>query len=71
MDFRTAAKIALFRNLFRGREDVLPRRLENPKTGKAGYAPMCLSEWVRGIRGEPRVKRGERPIHFGSIGPDH
>ena len=32
----TAAKIALFRNLFRGREDVLPRRWEYPKTGKAG-----------------------------------
>jgi hypothetical protein len=35
------AKIALFRRLFRGREDVFPRRWENPKTGKAGYAPMC------------------------------
>ncbi|MEW6202134.1 MAG: hypothetical protein AB1546_09175 [bacterium] len=30
-------KIALFRSLFRGREDVYPRRWENPKTGKSGY----------------------------------
>ena len=48
----TAAKIGLFRSLFRGREDVLPRRWENPKTGKAGYAPMCRNEWVRGVCGK-------------------
>lgn len=33
------AKIALFRSLFRGREDVYPRRFESRKTGRAGYAP--------------------------------
>jgi len=54
-----AAKIALFRSLFRGREDVLPRRWENPKTGKAGYAPQCRNEWVRGVCRKPRVKCGE------------
>jgi hypothetical protein len=57
----TAAKIALFRNLFRGREDVLPRRWENPKTGKAGYSPVCRNEWVRGVCGKPQVKCGECP----------
>jgi superfamily II DNA or RNA helicase len=57
----TAAKIKLFRSLFRGRGDVLPRRWENPKTGKAGYAPMCRNEWVRGICGKPRVRCGECP----------
>jgi hypothetical protein len=57
----TADKIALFRSLFRGREDVLPRRWENAKTGKAGYAPMCRNEWVRGICGKPQVKCGECP----------
>ena len=29
-------KIALFRSLFRGREDVYPRRFESVKTGTAG-----------------------------------
>ena len=29
-----AAKIALFRSLFRGRDDVYPRRFESRKTGK-------------------------------------
>ena len=42
-------KIALFRSLFRGREDVYPRRFESLKTGKKGYQPVCRNEWVRGI----------------------
>jgi len=37
-------KIALFRSLFRGREDVYPRRWES-KSGKAGYSPACPIEW--------------------------
>src|SRR5579872_6605602 len=57
----TTTKIALFRSLFRGREDVLPRRWENLKTGKAGYAPMCRNEWVRGVCGKPQVRCGECP----------
>ena len=28
------AKIALFRSLFRGREDIYPRRFESRKTGR-------------------------------------
>jgi superfamily II DNA or RNA helicase len=54
-------KIALFRSLFRGREDVLPRRWENPKTGNSGYAPVCQNEWVRGVCGKPQVKCGKCP----------
>ena len=41
------AKIALFRSLFRGREDVYARRFENLRTGKTGYAPACGNEWSR------------------------
>jgi hypothetical protein len=40
----TGEKIALFRNLFRGREEVFPRRWENPNSGKAGYSPVCRNE---------------------------
>jgi hypothetical protein len=50
------AKIALFRALFRGREDVYPRRFESRKTGKAGYQPVCGNEWVRGVCEKPRIK---------------
>jgi len=49
-------KIRLFRSLFRGREDVYPRRFESRKTGKSGYAPACSNEWVRGICEKPRIK---------------
>ncbi len=55
------AKIALFRSLFRGREDVYPRRFESRKTGKSGYAPACANEWLRGICEKPRVKCAECP----------
>jgi len=37
------AKIALFRALFRGREDVYPRRFESRKMGKVGYQPTCAN----------------------------
>jgi superfamily II DNA or RNA helicase/very-short-patch-repair endonuclease len=50
------AKIALFRSLFRGREDVYARRFESRKTGKSGYAPACGNEWVRGICEKPRIR---------------
>jgi len=52
-------KIALFRSLFHGREDVYPRRFESRKTGRAGYAPVCSNEWVKGICEKPRIKCSE------------
>ncbi|MBP0975003.1 MAG: NAD(P)H-dependent oxidoreductase [Oscillospiraceae bacterium] len=42
-------KIALFRSLFRGREDVYALRYENPKNGKNGYTPVCENKWKPGI----------------------
>lgn len=47
--FSSEEKVALFRSLFRGREDVFPRRWENPKTGRSGYAPACSNEWLVGV----------------------
>ena len=55
------AKIALFRSLFRGRDDVYPRRFESRKTGKSGYAPACANEWVTGLCEKPRMKCAECP----------
>jgi superfamily II DNA or RNA helicase/very-short-patch-repair endonuclease len=55
------AKIALFRTLFRGREDVYPRRFESRKTGKTGYQPVCANEWVRGVCEKPRIKCTDCP----------
>lgn len=38
-------KIAIFRRLFRGREDVYPVRWENQRTGKSGYSPAIKNKW--------------------------
>ena len=35
-------KVALFRSLFCGREDVYPTQWKNAKTGRTGYAPGLL-----------------------------
>ncbi len=49
-------KINLFRLLFRGREDVYPKRFESRRTGKSGYQPHCANEWLRGVCGKPKIK---------------
>ena len=54
-------KIRLFRSLFRGREDLYARRFESRKSGKAGYAPACANEWVRGVCEKPRIACAECP----------
>lgn len=50
------AKITLFHTLFRGREDVYPRRFASAKTDRSGYQPACQNEWVRGICKKPKIK---------------
>src|SRR3989338_9845322 len=49
-------KIALFRSFFKGRDDVYPRRFENYRTKKSGYAPACGNEWVPGVCAKPKIK---------------
>jgi hypothetical protein len=49
-------KVAFFRGLFRGREDVHARRFESLKTGKKGYQPVCRNEWVSGICEKPKTR---------------
>lgn len=56
-----AEKIACFRSLFRGRDDVYARRFENARSGRSGYSPACGNEWVRGVCEKPRVKCSECP----------
>jgi len=48
-------KIALFRSLFRGREDVFAKRWQN-KLGLSGYSPCCENEWKYGLCQKPRIK---------------
>jgi superfamily II DNA or RNA helicase len=54
-----AEKIILFRSLFKGREDVFPKRWINARSGKSGYAPACANEWVRRFCSKPKIKCGD------------
>jgi len=65
-------KVALFRQLFRGREDLYPTRFVS-KTGKAGYAPACSNKFEAGLCQLPTVKCGDcsnqafRPVDDGVV----
>lgn len=52
-----AGKVALFRSLFRGRQDLFPIRFVSRKTGR--YAPACTNKFAPGVCELPRVKCGE------------
>jgi len=52
-----AAKTALFRSLFRGRDDVYAKRWESTR-GTTGYSPVCANEWRAGLCEKPKVKCG-------------
>jgi hypothetical protein len=59
------SKIALFRALFRGRDDVYPRRFESRRTGNSGYSPACGNEWAQDLCEKPRIKCSACPHqHF-------
>lgn len=59
------ARIALFCSLFRGREDIYPRRFESLKTGRSGYQPVCGNEWARNLCDKRQVRCAECPNrHF-------
>lgn len=59
-DSPTADKVALFRSLFRGREDIYPVRWES-KAGRTGYSPACANEWVPVVCEKPRIKCADCP----------
>ena len=49
--------VALYRELFYGRQDVFAVRWDNEKAGTHGYAPKCKNEWDRNICGKSmRIK---------------
>ena len=53
-------KISIFRNLFKGREDVFAKYWESSRTGKKGYSPVCKNEWVPHICRKPCEKCGNK-----------
>ncbi len=54
-------KVALFRGLFQGREDVFARRWFSSSSGKSGYQPVCAREWNREYCDKKRYKCAECP----------
>ncbi len=54
-------KVALFRSMFQGREDVFARRWFSPTTGKSGYQPVCAREWNREYCDKKKFKCAECP----------
>ncbi|MDO9103427.1 MAG: DEAD/DEAH box helicase family protein [Methylovulum sp.] len=55
-------KISLFRSLFKGRDDVYPKRWVNSKTGISGYSFACSNEWKPNIcrkNDKPPIKCGD------------
>ncbi len=61
-------KVALFASIFRGRQDVFPRRWERPGKGRSGWAPRCSNELVPGACAKPRVRCGEC-LHQAFVAP--
>jgi hypothetical protein len=47
--------VALFRHLFRGRDDVYALRWQSNSNGRSGYAPACANAWRPGICEKPRI----------------
>ena len=62
---RARKRIALFRSLFRGREDVYARRWDNPD-GRSGYSPAALKDWkaINSSRPEDRKKVDQHTRKF-------
>lgn len=54
-------KVALFRSLFRGREDVFARRWQSHDGSKSGYQPVCINEWKPQLCDKRRYKCAECP----------
>ncbi len=52
----TAQKIALFRSLFRGREDVYAQRWESPD-GRSGYSPKTERDWKAFYAAKPEDRK--------------
>ena len=53
---RARRRIALFRGLFRGREDVHARRWEGPD-GRSGYSPAAQRDWKAINRSRPEERK--------------
>lgn len=54
-------KVAIFQNLFKGRDDVFAKRWYSPSSQKAGYQPVCEREWSRDYCDKRKYKCADCP----------
>jgi hypothetical protein len=50
-------QIALFRNLFRGRDDVYARRWQSADGSRSGYMPASVKDWNAINRSRPEDRK--------------
>ena len=46
---RLSSKMKLFRSIFKGRQDIVPRHWSSKDGLRSGYSPLCRNEWKRGL----------------------
>lgn len=54
-------KVAIFQNLFKGKDDVFAKRWYSPSSQKAGYQPVCEREWNREYCDKRKYKCADCP----------
>lgn len=62
MKSSASKKLALFRSLFRGREDVYAQRWENDRTGKSGWSPAVKGGWANAKRPDREYLRLDEDV---------
>jgi hypothetical protein len=66
------AKIALFRSLFAGREDVYALRWESNRTGKTGWSPAVVGGWANAKKpGRKYLPLDEGVVESHLVGESH
>ena len=62
--FTPEQKVSLFRQRFRGREDIFANRWQNQQ-GRSGYSVACDNEWVNGVCNNPALNA--KTVHTESL----
>ncbi len=66
--FTLQEKVAIFQNLFQGRDDVFAKRWYSSTTQKSGYQPVCMREWNREFCDKRKYKCADCPNrHFAPL----
>ncbi|MFZ2975413.1 MAG: DEAD/DEAH box helicase family protein [Candidatus Moraniibacteriota bacterium] len=56
-------KIEIYKNLFKGRNDIFAVRWEKQDKSASGYTPVCLNEWKQGLCNKLQKKKCKYCAH--------